>query len=269
MLQVYQFWTHKLYPKTRFKETVDRVEKLCHSKRMQVCIDLYFILLSLRIDHPIVKVALSVWRDEAQGLVNGVRLPPADDDNDSDEDSDENGGVPPGVTATADEDATSSSRGPSPARSSIRQGGGVPATADSDRDSDDPHLSSDVPHPPSSPDRDEATIELDALLEAEEASRASTHNTSMGGHAWKAPNGDAVAMDEDEDLWDSLVADAPASIPVPVPAAPAMDDDEEMWDIVHELEQEKAKEAAHRPDPVQVPPAAAHDQADDFDDMYI
>ena len=36
MLQVYQFWTHKLYPKTRFKETVDRVEKLCHSKRMQV-----------------------------------------------------------------------------------------------------------------------------------------------------------------------------------------------------------------------------------------
>jgi replication fork protection complex subunit Csm3/Swi3 len=36
VLQVYQFWTHRLYPKTRFKETVDRVEKLCHSKRMQV-----------------------------------------------------------------------------------------------------------------------------------------------------------------------------------------------------------------------------------------
>jgi replication fork protection complex subunit Csm3/Swi3 len=38
MLQIYQFWTHKLYPKTRFKETVDRVEKLCHSRRMQVCL---------------------------------------------------------------------------------------------------------------------------------------------------------------------------------------------------------------------------------------
>ena len=36
VLQVYQFWSHRLYPKTRFKETVDRVEKLCHSKRMQV-----------------------------------------------------------------------------------------------------------------------------------------------------------------------------------------------------------------------------------------
>ena len=238
---------------------------------MQVCTNLYFILISLRIDHAIVKVALSVWRDEAQGLVNGVRLPPADDNNDSDEDSDENGGVPRGneaATATADEDVTSSSRAPSPARSSLRQGGGVPATTDSGRDDEDPRLSSDAPHPPSSPDQDEATIELDALLEAEEASRASTHNTSTGGHAWKTSNGDAVAMDED-DLWDSLDTGAPASVPVPVPAPPAMDDDEEMWDIVHELEQEKAKEATHRPDPVQVPPAAGDDQADEFDDMYL
>ena len=180
---------------------------------MQVRIDLYFILISLQIDHATFKVALSVWRDEAQGLVNGVRLPPADDNNDSDEDSDENGGVPRGneaATATADEDVTSSSRAPSLARSSLRQGGSVPATTDSDRDEEDPRLSSDAPHPPSSsPDQDEATIELDALLEAEEASRASTHNTSTGGHAWKTSNGDAVAMDED-DLWDSLDTGAPA-----------------------------------------------------------
>ncbi|KAF8212184.1 replication fork protection component Swi3-domain-containing protein [Mycena galopus ATCC 62051] len=33
LLQVYQFWTHRLYPKTPFKDTVDRVEKLCHSKQ--------------------------------------------------------------------------------------------------------------------------------------------------------------------------------------------------------------------------------------------
>ncbi|PFH54308.1 hypothetical protein AMATHDRAFT_44829 [Amanita thiersii Skay4041] len=47
LLQVYQFWTHQLYPKTQFKDTVQRIEKLCHSRRM----------LS----------ALSVWRDEAHG----------------------------------------------------------------------------------------------------------------------------------------------------------------------------------------------------------
>ncbi|KAF9013866.1 replication fork protection component Swi3-domain-containing protein [Cyathus striatus] len=47
LLQVYQFWTHSLYPKTQFRDTVQRVEKLCHTKRMHV--------------------ALSVWRDEAHG----------------------------------------------------------------------------------------------------------------------------------------------------------------------------------------------------------
>ncbi|CAK5277676.1 unnamed protein product [Mycena citricolor] len=51
LLQVYQFWTHGLYPKTPFKETVDRVEKLCHSKRM--------------------RNKLSEWRDEAHGIVAG------------------------------------------------------------------------------------------------------------------------------------------------------------------------------------------------------
>ena len=78
-------------------------------------------------------------------------------------------------------------------------------------------------------------------------------------------------MDEDEDLWDSLVTGASASVPVPVPVPPppAMDDDEDMWDIINELEQEKAKETAHRPDPVQVPPAAGDAQADDMDDMYL
>lgn len=36
LLQVYQFWTHRMYPKGTFHDTVQRVEKLCHSKRMHV-----------------------------------------------------------------------------------------------------------------------------------------------------------------------------------------------------------------------------------------
>lgn len=211
-----------------------------------------------------------MWRDEAHGLVNGVRLPPA---NDSDEDSDTDG-VPRGneaETAAADEDATTSSHPSSPARPRLRHGGGggVSATTDSDGDSDDPNLSSDASHPPpSSPDRDEAAIELDALLEVEEASRASTHVASTG-HAWKTSNGDAVAMDEDEDLWNHPDTGTLASVPVTVPAPPAVDDDQEMWDIMNELEQEKAKETAQRPDPIQVPPAAGDTQADDLDDLYL
>ncbi|KAH9996821.1 replication fork protection component Swi3-domain-containing protein [Russula vinacea] len=235
VLQVYQFWTHKLYPKTRFKETVDRVEKLCHSKRMQV--------------------ALSVWRDEANGLVNGVRLPPADDNNDSDSDSDSDSGrVPRGneaVTTMADEDASSSSRPSSPARSRLRQGNGASAATDSDGEGGDPHLSSDASHPPpSSPDRDEATIELDALLEMEKASHAPT-NIASTSHGWKTSTVTRW-------LWTKTRI-----------SPPAMDNDEEMWDIMDELEQEKAKESVQRPDPVQVAPAAGDAQADDLDDMYL
>ncbi|KAM6500478.1 Replication Fork Protection Component Swi3 domain containing protein [Amanita muscaria] len=50
LLQIYQFWTHQLHPKTQFRDTVSRIEKLCHSRRM----------LS----------ALSVWRDEAHGKLD-------------------------------------------------------------------------------------------------------------------------------------------------------------------------------------------------------
>ncbi|KAH9079556.1 Swi3-domain-containing protein [Lactarius deliciosus] len=167
VLQVYQFWTHRLYPKTRFKETVDRVEKLCHSKRMQV--------------------ALSVWRDEAKGLINGVRLPPQGDNNDDDNsDTDSDAIVPP------------------------PEGDGLTLSSD---DASRP--------PPSSPDRDEAATELDALLE-EEPRHAAAH-AAQTSHAWKKSqaSGDDVAMDADDDLWAALdTAPAPAAAPTTAQASP-------------------------------------------------
>nr|GAT53211.1 predicted protein [Mycena chlorophos] len=81
LLNVYQFWTHKLYPKTPFKETVERVEKLCHSKRMQNM--------------------LSQWRDEAHGK------PPPEPDADEDD-------VPEDVQNQQQSDADAA-----PARSSV------------------------------------------------------------------------------------------------------------------------------------------------------
>ncbi|KAI9507376.1 replication fork protection component Swi3-domain-containing protein, partial [Russula earlei] len=246
VLQLYHFWAHRLYPKTRFKETVDRVEKLCHSKRMQV--------------------ALGVWRDEARGLVNGVRLPPENNDNDSDADSD----------LDLDAPRLRTRHSPSSARSPPRRrigSGHLSVTGDSEGDDDGLHVASDASHPPpSSPSQDEAAaIELDRLLE-EVASHASAP-VAPSGHAWKPSNGDdAVAMDEDEDLWVALDASAPASAPTTTASVlPTADDDEDMWDIVHEFEQEGAKKAAHQLDPVQDPPApaAVEPEVDDLDDLYL
>ncbi|KAH9043098.1 replication fork protection component Swi3-domain-containing protein [Lactarius pseudohatsudake] len=209
--EVYQFWTHRLYPKTRFKETVDRVEKLCHSKRMQV--------------------ALSVWRDEAKGLINGVRLPPQGDNNDDDSsDTDSDAIVPPSgdAAATADDGgATSSSQPPSPARPRLRRARS--ATSDSEREGDGPTLSSDdASRPPPS------------------------------------PQGDDAAMDADDDLWAALdTAPAPAAAPTTAQAPPNADPDEEMWDVVAELELEQQSEAAPQSKPV------ANPTHDDLDDLYL
>ncbi|CAE6414450.1 unnamed protein product [Rhizoctonia solani] len=43
LMQMYQLWAHKMFPKMQFQDTVERVEKLCRTKRMHV--------------------ALSTWRD--------------------------------------------------------------------------------------------------------------------------------------------------------------------------------------------------------------
>lgn len=56
LFRIYHGWTHRLFPKYRFQDTVERVEKLCRSRRMAV--------------------NLRVWRDEAHGL---TRSQPEDD----------------------------------------------------------------------------------------------------------------------------------------------------------------------------------------------
>jgi hypothetical protein len=38
LMRVYNFWAHRLYPKVKFRDTVIRVEKLCHSKRMHASV---------------------------------------------------------------------------------------------------------------------------------------------------------------------------------------------------------------------------------------
>ncbi|KAI0273774.1 replication fork protection component Swi3-domain-containing protein [Gloeopeniophorella convolvens] len=250
VLQTYQFWTHRMYPKTKFKETVERVEKLCHSRRMQV--------------------ALSVWRDDSKGLTNGLPSRP-ERDADSDADSDV-------VDLTRRDDAAAdgqerTSPGPSSpiARSRLRRRSS--ATSDVDMDSDGPPPSSGASHPPtSSPGRDNADAELEALLE-EEALHGSA-SAEPASHAWKkAQPGDAGVDDDDDAMWEALDAAAPPPVPAPPPTSSHMDDDEEMWDIMQELEDEQTKKAANKPGPAQPPPPppppTAETPVDDYEDLYL
>ncbi|KAG2157167.1 replication fork protection component Swi3-domain-containing protein [Suillus clintonianus] len=228
ILQVYQFWSHRLYPKTPFKDTVERVEKLCHSKRMQV--------------------RLSVWRDEAKGLVK----PGENDDDDVIDLTD------PNIESTKNDDS-SSSRAPS-----------LPPSSSEAEDDDF--------------DIDAVVREEEIRLAAFRAQ----HSVSPAPPAPKAkykilPPEVADGMDIDEEvMWNDLeIFDDPISNPAPLPPKSnkpsllADDQDEEMWDMVRELEREEYTASKQLPvsSVLSTPSAETANTSlgtndEDFDDIY-
>ncbi|KAG1756716.1 Swi3-domain-containing protein [Suillus paluster] len=232
ILQVYQFWTHRLYPKTPFKDTVERIEKLCHSKRMQV--------------------RLSVWHDEAKGLVNGKKLEETDGDDVID------------LTDPNIEDADVSTKNDD--SSSLR-----------------------VPSLPPSSDAEDDDFDIDAVVREEEKRLAAFRAERSASPAPPAPKARyknlpaevADEMDVDEEaLWNDLEA-FDDIIPNPAPPTPKnresnlLAEDEEMWDMVRELEREEHTASKQLPvSSVLITPSAESANTslgtndEDFDDIY-
>ena len=52
LMSIYQFWAHNMFPKTQFRDTIDRVERVCRSRRMLVRLSVHMYQLSLMIRHP-------------------------------------------------------------------------------------------------------------------------------------------------------------------------------------------------------------------------
>ncbi|OJT04317.1 Chromosome segregation in meiosis protein 3 [Trametes pubescens] len=228
LLNVYQFWAHNLYANTHFTDTVQKVEKLCHSKRMNV--------------------ALSVWRDEAKGLINGHKIPGPDDPLDS-SDSDNDG---------ANEHASR------PRATTQEPAHDVPIATDAERPGSSPARRSthEASLPPSSPASSLGALnddfDIDAMIREDEAVRM--QGPPAPGPAPQATygvprGGPGAAEDEDEDaaMWDAVMDDLPDEPYVPParqPSGPSasggggggggMDEDmdEDMWDMVREMEAE-------------------------------
>ncbi|KAG6369762.1 replication fork protection component Swi3-domain-containing protein [Boletus reticuloceps] len=265
LLQVYQFWTHKMYPKTSFKDTVNRVEKLCHSKRMQVKTPAYLAgLSSLTYIHH--KVRLSVWRDEFKGVTNGKKL---------DDDPDVIDLAEPTLVGTEDDGDDKESEDPQ--LKSVRASERTPSL------------------PPASSEADDDDFDIDAVIRAEEdrlATLRAATTDSESLHTSRPPtlpekvptsNSNPEAMDVDEaSLWESF-DDPPAMLDPPQsgppPSAP-VDDDEGMWNIVDEMEQEQQRKPISPRIPVSgvnlIPSLDSTDSGnasratndDDWDEMY-
>ncbi|KAF8163344.1 replication fork protection component Swi3-domain-containing protein [Crassisporium funariophilum] len=182
LLQVYQYWTHQLYPKTQFRDTVERVEKLCHSRRMHV--------------------SLSVWRDEAHGRKTGKN---PYDDVDEDDDAEH---APQGEPRMRP--------GFSPERNSSRASSLPVASSPGTTSGEANGVQNEARPPPLTANMDEGDEEafwnsLDNM-DGDPVSDVPPAPSSAAN----------TSMDEDEDMWDIIneleSETAVTSIPQPVPA---------------------------------------------------
>ncbi|KAI0322189.1 replication fork protection component Swi3-domain-containing protein [Amylostereum chailletii] len=237
-MQMYQFWSHRMYPKMRFKETVQRV-------------------------------ALSVWRDEAKGLIHGQKL--SDPEDDVIDLTDGEGG------------AAQKPRGSSSVEGAPTQ----PATVinlddDDDDDDDEGALSGPASRPPtlppsspiSGPEENYDDMDLDAILEADAAASAAVRQSSSSTTAFMdahAPN----ITDDDEAMWDAIDMDTQNPKVASDSKQPApqldLDDDEDMWDVVREVEMEgksRPKVATNKPCSVGAAQALLQAEEDEWESMY-
>lgn len=216
------------------------------------------------------QVALSVWHDEAKGLVNGRKIDDPIDLTSGSEDgdgSDKEGEVGP-------------SRAPEAGRSS-------PPTI-----------------PPSSAYNSTAEdddVDMDAFIQEQHEIHAASSRTTQ------TPRNDAVSRtstsrpipeitDEDEAMWAQLgdfedfddpapALDRPVDQPSRAAAPLAMDDDEDMWDVVREMEMEEENGRSSKAAPSNItssngptsstgepkegqPVVPVVNPDDDWDDMY-
>ncbi|VDB83037.1 unnamed protein product [Peniophora sp. CBMAI 1063] len=221
VMELYRMWAHRMWPKDKFKDTVQRVEKLCHSKRMHN--------------------ALGQFHDEAKGLVNG-RQPEVDVDLTSD--------------AEREDRSPHSSRSSSPAPASTSNaprvielddddifGDSIPTRSFSRAPTQDPP-SSNPPSSPASGPENYDDMDLDAILAADEAAKKDAE--FIEARAPKPPPPPADDFDDDA-MWDALdeaqsAVPKAAQQPQKTPAHNDFDDDDEdMWDAVREAEAGPAK----------------------------
>ncbi|GJE87165.1 Swi3-domain-containing protein [Phanerochaete sordida] len=232
LLQMYQFWTHKMFPKADFHDSVQRVEKLCHSKRMHS--------------------ALGVWRDEYHGLLNGRK--PEELNSDDESGSDKN---------DEDDEPQTQQRGPS---SDAEVPGPEEARSSSPALRPPSSASEFTPAPDDDFDVDAILREEAEARKAAAASKSTPSGAAVTSASTQAASQarPPVGMDDDDDqaMWDELHAFEEDTFPPAKPSNPPastrtadedmdMDMDEDVWDVVREMEQEQA--AAVQPKPSTAP----------------
>ncbi|KAJ3850417.1 replication fork protection component Swi3-domain-containing protein [Lentinula lateritia] len=242
LLQIYQYWTHRMYPKSQFKDTVDRVEKLCHSKLMHN--------------------KLSMWRDEAHGKAH-----PNTEDEGTEENADdgpttavnpERGAASRRVSSLAPESDAAAYASSSPSPPTRPPSSAAPSNAGGD-EFDDQDMEAIWKE-----------METEQANEARRATTTTSNVASRDGEVQFSANGAGESfMDVDDDIegWLALeeAMDSQSSTSTAAPTGLSFatafnsnpsknanggvtlavnNDDDEMWGISREMEAEDARKQA-------------------------
>ncbi|KAK7467185.1 chromosome segregation in meiosis-related protein [Stygiomarasmius scandens] len=224
LMQIYQYWTRSMYPKSQFRDTVERVEKLCHSKRMHN--------------------KLSMWRDEA----HGIKPQPESEDEDNNEviDLTENTQKDGTRRALASDAADYASSSPAPTRppsspgtsgrSDIEDEALDAAMRDLDEAFNAARAATQAVSSTSAPEAQKNTLGDDDEMWAAlgEMNGSTIDNNSNTREDWDDEDMMAAFDDAHRDVSTASISRNSTSND--------MLDDEEMWDMVREAEQAGTKE---------------------------
>lgn len=222
---MYQYWAHQMYPRHTFIDTIERVEKLTHSRRMHVWFYVLRRSAFLDLTTPDIQVALGVWHDEARGI-SRYQAPPEESIDIDGINSDEEGQAEASGSGRASEPPTR------------------PPSSASDRTSgpDDDFDMDSVPGAKSTGTQgvaDEFDFEVEMWDDTPFTDGPTTNPTNSTTNPPKPltkPPTPSFGQHEDQDMWDlvdELQAQAKSSentVPLEKPPAPVVDDD---WDDMY------------------------------------
>lgn len=225
LIRMYQYWAHQMYPRHTFNDTIERVEKLTHSRRMHVCLYISCRSAFLDLTASDAQVALGVWHDEARGISR--HQAPLEESIDID-----------GINSDEEEGQA----GPSGSRQTSEQPTRPPSST-SERTSgpDDDVRMDSVPGEKSTVMQgggDEFDFEVEMWDDTPftDGPASTSTNPANPPKPLTKPPAPSFNQDEDQDMWDIVdelqtrAKKNESTLPPGEPPAPADDDD---WDAMY------------------------------------
>jgi len=218
-----------MYPRHTFNDTIERVEKLTHSRRMHVRLYISYRSPFLDLTTHNVQVALSVWHDEARGISRHQAPPEESIDIDGINSDEEEGQMEPSGSGQTSEPPTRPPSSASERTSGLDSGfdiDGAPGAKSTGSQGGGDEFDFEV----------EMWDDTPFVTGPTSTSTNTTNPTTGPPKPWTKPPAPSLNQDEDQDMWDivdELQAQAKPNEGTDPPGKPLTPADDDDWDDMY------------------------------------